>query len=166
VFTCTPAGPGNHGPVRVAGDHDFAYADGTWYSAIGTTSYGWIHEAEDRVECSLAGILAGPFNKLRMLILPKVYDRWCNDPRDFVFPRADDGWDLERFDPAFFRRLEPHLATLRDHGIEADLILFHPYDRWGFRELPAAVDERYLRYCVARLAAFRNVWWSLPTSTN
>ena len=22
-------------------------------------------------------------------------------------------------------------------------------------------DDRYLRYCIARLSAFRNVWWSL-----
>jgi hypothetical protein len=46
-------------------------------------------------------------------------------------------------------------------GIEADLILFHPYDRWGYQSMPAAADERYLRYTVARLAAFRNVWWSM-----
>ena len=44
---------------------------------------------------------------------------------------------------------------------EADLILFHPYDRWGFSRLGPAVDERYLRYVVRRLAAFPNVWWSM-----
>src|SRR5262249_53510248 len=27
--------------------------------------------------------------------------------------------------------------------------------------MPAAVDDRYVRYLVARLAAHRNVWWSL-----
>jgi hypothetical protein len=27
--------------------------------------------------------------------------------------------------------------------------------------MPAAADDRYLRYVVARLAAYRNVWWSL-----
>jgi hypothetical protein len=46
-------------------------------------------------------------------------------------------------------------------GIEADIILFHPYDRWGFSDMGAENDDRYLRYAVARLAAFRNVWWSL-----
>jgi hypothetical protein len=48
-------------------------------------------------------------------------------------------------------------------GIEADLILFHPYDfgAWDFDRLPAEVNSRYLKYMVARLAAFRNVWWSL-----
>ena len=74
-------------------------------------------------------------------------------------PRA---WDLTRFNPAFFRHLEERVAQLRDLGIEADLILFHPYDNlWGFNSMSAADDDRYLRYLVARLAAYRNVWWSL-----
>jgi hypothetical protein len=48
-------------------------------------------------------------------------------------------------------------------GIEADIILLHPYDvgHWGFDRMPDEVDDRYLRYIVSRLAAFRNVWWSL-----
>jgi hypothetical protein len=46
-------------------------------------------------------------------------------------------------------------------GIQADVILFHPYDHWGYASMPAAVDDRYLRYIVARLSAYRNVWWSL-----
>jgi hypothetical protein len=53
------------------------------------------------------------------------------------------------------------VGQLRDLGIEADLILFHPYDRWGFASMDAATDDRYLRYVVARLAAYRNVWWSM-----
>ena len=35
-------------------------------------------------------------------------------------------------------------------GIEADLILFHSYDRWGFSEMDAETDDRYLQYVVAR----------------
>ena len=27
--------------------------------------------------------------------------------------------------------------------------------------MPAEVDDRYLKYVVARFAAYRNVWWSL-----
>ncbi|MCX6629605.1 MAG: DUF5605 domain-containing protein, partial [Candidatus Solibacter sp.] len=52
-------------------------------------------------------------------------------------------------------------AQLQALGIEADLILFHPYDHWGYALMPPEVDDRYLRYVVARLAAFRNVWWSV-----
>jgi hypothetical protein len=57
--------------------------------------------------------------------------------------------------------LENRIADLGRLGIEADLILFHPYDRWGFSEMSPAADDRYLRYIVARLSAYRNVWWSL-----
>jgi hypothetical protein len=57
--------------------------------------------------------------------------------------------------------LERRIGDLRDLGIEADLILFHPYDRWGYSTMPSEVDDRYLRYVVARLAAYRNIWWSM-----
>jgi hypothetical protein len=50
---------------------------------------------------------------------------------------------------------------LQKLGIEADLIMWHPYDRWGFAEMGRENDDRYLRYAIARLGAYRNVWWSL-----
>ena len=53
------------------------------------------------------------------------------------------------------------MQDLLDLGIEADIILFHTYDRWDFENMDAESDDRYIRYAVARLAAFRNVWWSL-----
>src|SRR5262249_13554743 len=71
--------------------------------------------------------------------------------------------DFDRFNPDFFRHLENRVGQLRDLGIEADLILFHPYDKghWGFDRMPAAADARYLRYVIAPLAAYRNICWSL-----
>ncbi len=54
------------------------------------------------------------------------------------------------------------MAGLADEGIEADVILLHPYNKkMGFANMPAEVDDRYVRYVVARLAAYHNVWWSL-----
>ena len=50
---------------------------------------------------------------------------------------------------------------MRDIGIEADIIIFHPYDRWGYCSMSAEQDFRYVAYLAARLAAYRNVWWSL-----
>jgi hypothetical protein len=41
------------------------------------------------------------------------------------------------------------------------VILFHPYDAWGFKAMGQEADDRYLRYAVARLSAYRNVWWSI-----
>jgi hypothetical protein len=163
-FTAVKPSAGNHGPVRVRNTYHFSYADGTPCYPIGTTCYAWTHQTDRLQEQTLATLKKAPFNKLRMCVFPKRYAYNTNEPPVYPFagqsPRA---WDFSRFNPAFFRHLEKRVAQLRDLGIEADLILFHPYDRghWGFDRMTAAVDDRYLRYLIARLAAYRNVWWSL-----
>jgi hypothetical protein len=161
-FECTAAAGPNHGPVRVARTTHFAYEDGTPYVPIGTTSYAWAHQTEALERQTLETLRTSPFNKMRMCVFPKHYVYNANEPRYYVFPRSADGVnDYTRFSPEFFRHFEGLVAGLRDLGIEADLILFHPYDRWGYARMPAEVDDRYLRYVVARLAAYRNVWWSM-----
>lgn len=161
-FTVTGTAPGAHGPALVADQFHFAHADGTPLRPIGTTCYAWIHQGDELEVQTLATLHGGPFNKLRMCVFPKSMPWNENDPDRYPFPRADDGsWDTERFDLAFFRHLEERIGQLGALGIEADLILFHPYDRWGFRDLGPDADDRYLRYLVARLAALPNVWWSL-----
>ena len=163
-FEVGPPGPKDHGPVGVRDLFHFAYADGTPHFSFGTTCYAWTHQGDALEEQTLATLAGSPFNKIRMCVFPKNYTYNKNEPVYYPFagsPPRD--WDLERFNPAFFRHLELRIGQLRDLGIEADLILFHPYDkgRWGFDRMPAEADDRYLRYVIARLAAYRNVWWSL-----
>src|SRR5262249_42412343 len=120
---------------------------------------------------TLATLKQSPFNKLRFCVFPKHYAYNQNEPPLYPFERKRGaeatplagGWNFARFNPAFFQHLEQRIGDLRYRGIEADLILFHPYDKghWGFDRMPAEADDRYLRYVVARLAAYRNVWWSL-----
>ena len=177
-FSCTAAASAcNHGPVRVANTYHFAYADGTPYKQIGTTCYAWTHQGDWLEEQTLATLRDAPFNKLRMCVFPKSYDFNHNEPELYPFPvlargssesirsweEKPRGWsfDWSRFEPAFFRHLERRVGDLQQLGIEADIILFHPYDRWGFISMDADTDDRYLRYVVARLAAYRNVWWSM-----
>ncbi len=152
-FECIPPGPGNHGPVGVHGAHHFAYADGTRYDCIGTTCYHWTYESKEIQELTLASLRAAPFDKVRMCLLPT--DSMRPDRTPFAGP--------DSFDPAFFRHFESRVADLLELGIQADLILFHPYDRgvWGFDRMTFEQDAAYLKYVVARLAAYRNVWWSL-----
>ncbi|TDD26860.1 DUF5060 domain-containing protein [Kribbella turkmenica] len=159
-FECTPPGPGNHGPVGVHGTHHFAYADGTRYDCVGTTCYHWTYESKEIQELTLASLRTAPFDKVRMCLLPTEGMR----PDRLPFAGATPGEvDVEVFDPAFFRHFESRVADLLELGVQADLILFHPYDRgvWGFDRMTPAQDEAFLRYVVARLAAYRNVWWSL-----
>ncbi|MGC9467305.1 MAG: DUF5060 domain-containing protein [Anaerolineae bacterium] len=162
TLVCTPAQPNNHGPVRVDQTYHFAYEDGTPYYPFGTTCYAWNHQGEELEAKTLESLKEAPFNKLRMCVFPKHYAFNRNEPEYHAFERRADGsFDLERFDPAFFHHLERRIGDLLELGIEADLILFHPYDRWGYSQMPSDTDARYLRYAMARLAAYRNVWWSM-----
>jgi hypothetical protein len=154
----------NHGPVRVHNTYHFQYADGTPYRQLGTTCYAWTSQPDELQEQTLKTLAASPFNKLRMCVFPKRY-RWNeNEPPRYAFEGSPpDKWDFKRFNPQFFRHFEMRVMDLQKLGIEADIILLHPYDegRWGFDRMPDETDDRYLRYIVSRLAAFRNVWWSL-----
>jgi hypothetical protein len=160
-FKCSAPAPGNHGPVRVADQFHFAHADGLRYSPIGTTAYAWTHQPAEVQERTLQTLAGSPFNKIRMCVFPKSYLFNTNEPDLFPYERAADGWDFTRFNPGFFRHLEGQIQQLAGLGIEADLILFHAYDRWGFSDMGAHADDLFVRYVVRRLAAYRNVWWSL-----
>ncbi|MCJ7736288.1 MAG: DUF5060 domain-containing protein [Anaerolineae bacterium] len=161
-FTCVAAAEGNHGPVRVRNTYHLAYEDGTSHVSVGTTCYAWAHQGDELEEQTLETLRSAPFNKMRMCIFPKRYTFSENEPVYYPYRRTECGdWDLTRFDPSFWRHFEARVGQLRDLGIEADIILFHPYDCWGFATMDAASDDHYLRYAVARLAAYRNVWWSM-----
>ena len=162
-FTVTKPSASNHGPVRVANTFHFAYADGTPYKQVGTTCYAWTHQPDALQEQTLKTLAASPFNKIRFCVFPKRYSWNTNEPQMNPFEGTPRNFDTARFNPKFFQHFERRVLDLQKLGIEADIILFHPYDEghWGFDRLKALEDNRYVRYVVARLAAFRNVWWSL-----
>lgn len=152
----------NHGPVRPHKNFYLRYADGTPYHQFGTTCYAWAHQGNEMEEQTLKTLASAPFNKMRMCIFPKDYAYNKNEPVYYPFegkPLKD--WNFTRFNPEFWRHFEKRVLDLQKLGIEADLILFHTYDRWDFENMDAESDDRFIRYAVARLAAYRNVWWSL-----
>lgn len=160
-FECVSNTGDNHGPVATVGMH-FQYTDGTAYLPVGTTCYAWTHQTEDLQEQTLETLGKAPFNKVRMCIFPKSTPFNQNDPEHYPFLRREDGsWDVKKPDEVFWQNLEHRIYQLGELGIEADLILFHPYDRWGFARLSEEENRIYLEYCVGRLSAFRNIWWSL-----
>lgn len=153
--------PGNHGPVEVADTFHFAHRDGTRFVPLGTTAYAWTHQTAELEEQTLRTLEGSPFKQVRMCVFPKSYLYNTQEPPRMPYERTADGWDFARFDVGFFQHLERRILDLQDRGIEADVILFHAYDRWGFSQMPAWSDDLYLRYLVRRLGAFRSVWWSL-----
>ncbi len=185
---CEPS-DGNHGPVQVYENVHFAYADGSPYYSIGTTCYAWVMQAEEMQEQTLHTLQDAAFNKIRFCIFPKFYEYNTNAPHTFPFETGNgEGLDLElvknqendqvhfpgmktvepeygynylRYNTRHFQLLDVRIRQLRELGIEADLILMHPYDRWGINQMGREACDAYLKYVIARYAAYRNVWWSL-----
>lgn len=162
AFTATAPAGNNHGPVVVFDTFYLRHADGTPYHQFGTTCYAWTHQTQALQEQTLKTLAASPFNKIRFCVFPKSYVYNQNEPDFFAFKKDMEGqFDFNQPDPAFWRHFEQRILDLQRLGIQADLILWHPYDRWGFADMSDEEDDRYLRYCIARLSAYRTVWWSL-----
>ncbi|MBQ8639122.1 MAG: DUF5605 domain-containing protein [Lachnospiraceae bacterium] len=170
----------SHGMVHADGTA-MRYSDGTLYNSIGTTCYVWNLQSEERQQQTYESLKKTCFNKIRFCVFPKHYDFNFHDPISFPFegtPVDNSGitklnfndykpdtegnsWDFTRINVAHFQMMDQQIQKLMEMGIEADIILFHPYDRWGFSKMTMEQNEFYLRYVIPRFAAYRNVWWSL-----
>lgn len=161
-FRCVPASPGNHGPVRTIGTH-FGYADGTPYVPFGTTLLAWHVQDEERRRQTIRTLEQSPFNKVRMSLIPPSEAVPADGEKAAPFAAlAEGGLDGERFEPAYFARLETCVEELSRLGIEVELILFPGgLEKWGLDRLAPEREADYIRYAAARLAAYRNVWWSM-----
>ncbi len=159
---CVSTRKGIHGLIKVADKWHFAFADGTPYYPFGTTAYVWNYQSEKVQAETMQTLAKAPFNKIRMCIFPKHYDYNLREPEMTPFcGNINKGFDFKHFNCRFFHRLEEQIIALQKLNIEVDLILFHPYDRWGFSKMTENVDLQYVSYVIARLSAFRNIWWSL-----
>ncbi|WP_231556581.1 DUF5060 domain-containing protein [Thermotoga sp. 2812B] len=156
-FLCVDPSEGNHGPVRVCNTYHFCYEDGTPYHPFGTTLYAWVHQREELIQQTLESLRNSPFNKVRMCVFPKYYAYNREEPPMLPMSwREEDGRYQVEFNVKFFQHFERLVKELMDMGIEADVILFHPYDKWGFCSMPEEVDKAYLRYLIARISSYRN----------
>ncbi len=170
TISVTPPSGENHGPVRVSGTEHFSYADGTPFFVMGTTAYVWHYRPAEIRQKTLQSFSKYGFNKIRMLFFPKHYTgnfgavNVSYEPPCYPFEGKPKQFDFTRPNPAYFSAFEERLKEMQALGIEADVILFHPYD-FGHWDIDAGMDEEdallYLRYIISRLSAFRNVWWSL-----
>ncbi len=169
IFTCTAPFAENHGPVRVDKKYHFSYADGTPFFVLGTTAYAWTYRPEEIRTKSLNSFSRYGFNKIRMLFFPKHYGdgKYIDvsyDPPVLPFRGKNNAFDFSYFNVEYFRNYEQRVKDLRDRNIQAEVILFHFYDfgQWGIDVGMSREDDLFfLDYFIARLAAYRNVWWSL-----
>ena len=157
----SPADGNSHGIVRADGTR-FVYADGSAYHPFGTTVYALLHQPQALIDQTIDTLSKAPFNKIRLCTFPKFYDFNYNEPDHYAFEKdAHGNWDVHRPNMKYWAELERRMGQLKDLGIEVDLILFHPYDKWGFSTMSLEQDLVYLDYLLRRMSAMPNVWWSL-----
>lgn len=157
---CIPSDSGKHGLTQPDSTH-FRYSDGTPYYPFGTTVYALIHQTDELIEQTISSLASSPFNKVRFCVFPKDYAYNRNEPELYPFEQSDVGWNVKKPCFEFFKKMETVISRLYELDIVCDVILFHPYDRWGFSKLSLDESFTYIRYLVTRLSAYPNVWWSL-----
>jgi len=162
-LSVTSADSTAHGIVRVAERFHFAHADGTPFRPVGATVYNWLHQDDALFHATVEAVASAGFNKLRFMVFPQAGGYVEHYPTLLPFAKTDGRWDVDRPDVEFFRRLDRAVEMLAERGIEADVLIYNAYDggRFGLDGLSEEQDAAYLRYLVARLSAYPNVWWSL-----
>ncbi|MBX2843838.1 MAG: DUF5605 domain-containing protein [Flammeovirgaceae bacterium] len=163
-FNCVTPSSQNHGKVEVKNSFHFSYSDGENYYPFGTTLYAWFWQGEDLEKQTLQTLKENSFNKVRMCVFPKNYQYCQNEPPMYPFLKGSNGqFDFDKINHEYFQHYDKRIEELMEMGIEADVILFHPYDYkgWGFSRMGKEANKKYLRYIIARLGAYRNVWWSM-----
>ncbi len=158
-FQCVKPTGNNHGPLKIVNTYYLEYADGTPFYSIGTTAYQWTSVKQSIQEQTLKTLADAPFNKIRMCVFPKSY-KYGNDTEPWAYPYQSIK-DFDRPNYSFFQNFDKRISQLLNLGIQADVILFHPYDKWGYSEMGDENNFRYVQYMIARISAYRNVWWSL-----
>lgn len=144
----------------------FAYADGTAFFPMGDTCYGLHDDSPITPELRREYLKTRRdqrFNFVRMSI-GHSHERAQIDPTYWAWAGTPKKPDLDRFNPVFFRSLDRLLWQMQDCGMNAELLLFNYY-RLPFTDTTLwtpAQDRLWLRYVIARYAAFRNIFlWTL-----
>jgi hypothetical protein len=165
-LVCTKA-PG-HGFIRVHPENPyaFAHADGTPFFPMGDTCYGLFDDSPITPELRkeyLKVRRSQRFNFVRMTV-GHSEQRAQTTPAYWAWGSTMQKPDLDRFNPEFFRGFDELLHQLRKEGMNVELILLNFYRR-PFTDTNIWTPRRerlWLRYLVARYAAFDNVFlWTI-----
>lgn len=166
------------GPIRVDAEYPWHFIwEGTrqHYFFNGTTAYWLMGWSDERVIQSIIERFHQlRINRLRVTVAgrtsvfygePVMTDsNWTSYITPWPAQQADDifhpGFDYTRFDVGYWQKFERALRFARDRDMIISLVL----DMRDSRVHPPAGSEderRFLRYAVARFAAFSNITWDL-----
>ena len=167
AFTAAAAPPEERGFVRRDPQHPyhFVYDNGERHWMMGNTYYDLIRTAcaGDRWQEGIVQSAAHGINKIRIFVHSLGFGQDHHHPDYYpaTFAFLDD--DHDRISIDYWNKMDEVVGYLAAHDTVADLIIFmRPYNiedelAFGTQEQ----DERYLRYILARYAAFPNVIWCI-----
>lgn len=174
---------GRRGPIRVDPQNPWHFVwegTGEHYFFNGTTAYWLIGWRDDQViQSSLERLHKLKINRLRVTIAGRTslyygepvmagtnwtpfITAWQSNsgrfgrPDDIYFP----GFDYSRFQVSYWQKFERALGYARDRDMIFSLVLDMNDSR--VHPAPGSDDEhRFIRYAIARFAAFSNITWDL-----
>jgi hypothetical protein len=158
TIKCIAPLAGNHGFVRRDANHryHFVYDDGTRYFMFGNTYYEILANAAsgNNWKKSVDGTARMGMTKIRMNL-----GEGSNSDRGAGYPDSTPyGSNHDTLNLSHWRHLDEVVAYMASKGVVVDLLLFwtNP-SNYGTQ----AQDERYVRYAMARYAAYPNAIWCL-----
>jgi hypothetical protein len=137
----------------------FVFADGTYPYLVGTTAYELVQQVRvggTSWRDAFAGYAAHGIRKLRLLAYPFPVNPDRPNPYPDSAPFVGD--DHDRLDLNHWRALDEIVQTAHAQDLIIDLILFQNRRRAFGTETQ---DTRYLRYALARYAAYPNLVWTV-----
>ncbi|MCU0916522.1 MAG: DUF4038 domain-containing protein, partial [Planctomycetes bacterium] len=165
AFEVTPPARVSHGFLRRDARYptSFVFDDGTRHFMCGTTYYHLLLNARagDRWQAAIDGAVRYGMNKARFSLYPSPAQGGVGR-YPLSTPFTDEG--LMHPDLDHWRAADQVVRYMAARGFLADVILFWTKPKGSEKLLRE--DERYLRYALARLAAFPNVIWCMVNEWN
>ena len=173
VINCTAPDAGRHGFLRrdQSNPYSFVWDDGSRYFMWGQTYYDVMLNVMARGgwKAGVDNTAAHGMNKIRLHVFAhKNYKAGVEDmtySQVVPFGGAFSNLNRDQLNIAYWQGLDEYVRYVESKGLVADLILFNPYGEnvmWGTQDQ----DERYLRYILARYAAFPHVIWCVCNEWN
>lgn len=166
IIKVNPTKMKNHGFVRrdKKYPYHFIFDDGTRYFMFGTTYYNMVLNAcaGKRWKTAVDSALVFGINKMRVFTNSSKSSK-TPYPNVSPFLQNDDSIDYNHLNPAYWNALDKVVDYAFQKGMVVDLIMLG----YGAETYATKVlDKTYIRYLLARYAAYPNIIWCLTNEWN
>ena len=166
IIEVKPTNKNNHGFVRrdKRYPYHFVFDDGTRYFMFGTTYYNMVLNAcaGDRWKTAIDSALVFGINKIRVFAnSSKSLKTPYPDIQPFL--KTSDSIDYNQLNPEYWKALDRIVEYSLRKGMVIDLIMLgYGAETYATEEQ----DKNYIRYLLARYAAYPNIIWCLTNEWN